>query len=380
MSNTVESSPTIYAAIELSKATWVLAVNQIDREQPSIYKIKGGDLPGLVKKLELCRVDGGRIVVCYEAGYDGFWLARALLKLDIDCRVLDPASLQVNRRARRVKTHRIDVLMLLRALVAVERGDRHVCSVVRIPTVQEEDARRSHREQERLVRERTGHINRIKGLLFGQGIRGIEPKLRGTRIDFGALQTAEGFPLSSRLKAELEREYARLDFIEQQLRALAEEWDKPDEQEPSVEKKRKMLIQLRGIGAPSAAILAREVFGRTFSNRKQLGSYLGLTPSAYDSGSTARCQGISKAGNKAARRIMIELAWLWARYQPQAGLTHWFLTRSAGQSPRLRRILVVALSRKLIVALWRYVETGLVPEGAILSDPSSSSDGASSMT
>ncbi|QXC48838.1 IS110 family transposase [Agrobacterium salinitolerans] len=163
------------------------------------------------------------------------------------------------------------------------------------------------------------------------------------------------------------------------MRALAEERDKPDEQNPSVEKKRKMLIQLRGIGAPSAAILAREVFGRTFSNRKQLGSYLGLTPSAYDSGSTTRCQGISKAGNKAARRIMVELAWLWVRYQPQAGLTRWFLTRSAGQSPRLRRVLVVALSRKLIVALWRYVETGLVPDGAILSEPSSNSDGVSSM-
>lgn len=148
------------------------------------------------------------------------------------------------------------------------------------------------------VRERTGHINRIKGLLFGQDIRGIEPRLRGTRIDFGTLQTAEGFPLSSRLKAELEREYARLDFVEQQLRALAEERDKPDEQAPSVEEKRKMLIRLRGIGAPSAAILAREVFGRTFSNRKQLGSCLGLTPSAYDSGSTTRAKAYRRQGTR----------------------------------------------------------------------------------
>ena len=188
----------------------------------------------------------GRILVCYEAGYDGFWLARLLTKVGIECRVLDPASLQVNRRARRVKTDRIDALALLRALIAIDRGDRHVCAVVRVPTLEEEDARRSHRERQRLVRERTAHINRIKGLLFGQGIRGVEPKLRLSRIDFAALTTSEGHPIPDRLRRELEREYVRLNLVEQQLRTVEKECDTADRQDPAVDHKRQMLCALRG--------------------------------------------------------------------------------------------------------------------------------------
>ena len=265
-----------------------------------------------------------------------------------------------------MKTDRIDVLMLLRALIALDRGDRHVCAVVRVPTLEEEDARRSHRERQRLIRERTAHINRIKGLLFGQGIRGIEPAARSRRIDFAALRTAEGHPLSPRLLHELEREYARLDLVEEQLRQVATERDTADDQDPAVESKRRLLVQVRGIGAASAAILAREVFMRPFANRRQLGSYLGMTPSPYDSGTTTRCQGISKAGNRFARRVLIELAWLWRKYQPHSALALWYEERAAGQSPRIRRIMLIALARKLAVALWRYVETGLVPEGAIV--------------
>jgi transposase len=356
---------TVYAAIELSKKSWVVAIMQPTRDQPSLHRIKGGAFPDLVMKLRAAARGGERLLVCYEAGYDGFWLARSLQAEGIECRVLDPASLQVNRRARRVKTDRIDVLMLIRALMAVDRGDRHVCAIVRVPSVEEEDARRSHRERQRLVRERTAHINRIKGLLFAQGIRGVEPSLRRTRIDFSALRTGEGLPLPDRLRAELEREYARLDLIETQLRATETERDAADGQDPSVERKRVMLIQLRGIGPTSAAIISREIFGRQFANRRQVGSYLGLTPSAYDSGSMTRCQGISKAGNGFARRVMIEVAWLWRKYQPDSALAKWFDGRAAGQSPRLRRIMLIALARKLIIALWRYVETGLVPEGAV---------------
>jgi transposase len=172
-------------------------------------------------------------------------------------------------------------------------------------------------------------------------------------------------PLPARLRAELEREYARLDLVETQLRVTEAERDTADAQDPSIEHKRNMLIQLRGIGPASAAILTREIFTRRFANRRQLGSYLGLTPSAYDSGSTARCQGISKAGNSFARRVMIEVAWLWRKYQPDSALAKWYEQRAAGQSPRIRRIMLVALARKLIVALWRYVEIGLVPAGAI---------------
>jgi transposase len=354
---------TVYAAVELSKKSWIVSIAHPDRDRPSIHRFAGGDLSSVVARLRKAAGDHRRIVVCYEAGYDGFWVARSLDKLDIECRVLDPASIQVNRRARRVKTDRLDALALLRALISIDRGERHVCSVVHVPSIEEEDARRSHRERQRLIRERTGHINRIKGLLFAQGIRGIEPKLRRTRIDFEALSTAEGKPLSQRLRHELEREYQRLELVQQQLRTVEEERDKADAQDPAVDRKRELLCGLQGVGRASAAILAREVFARSFPSRRQLGSYLGLTPSAYDSGSTTRCQGISKAGNGWARRVLIELAWLWRKYQPDSPLSRWYAERTRGQSPRIRRIMLVAMARKLAISLWRYLQTGLVPDG-----------------
>ena len=203
-------------------------------------------------------------------------------------------------------------------------------------------------------------------MLFAQGIRDIKPKLRRTRIDFAALETAEGHPLPDRLRRELEREYARLSLIAAQLREVEKERDTADAQDPVVEQKRQLLVALHGVGATSAAILAREVFARSFASRRQLGSYLGLTPSAYDSGSTTRCQGISKAGNSGARRILIEVAWLWQKYQPASPLSYWYIQRTAGQSSRIRRIMLIALARKLAISLWRYVETGLVPEGVAI--------------
>ena len=361
-----ETRETVYAAIELSKKTWVLGIATPDRDRPSIHRISGGNIEELVSRLRAAAKNNRQILVCYEAGYDGFWLARALAKIGIECRVLDPASIQVNRRARRVKTDRIDVLALVRALIATDRGERHVCAVVRVPSVEEEDARRSHRERQRLVRERTGHINRIKGLLFAQGIRDIKPKLRRTQIDFAALETAEGHPLPQRLRRELEREYARLALIQAQLREVESERDTADAQDPVVERKRQMLVAVQGVGGTSAAILAREVFARSFGSRQQLGSYLGLTPSAYDSGSVTRSQGISKAGNSWARRILIEVAWLWQKYQPTSPLSVWYMQKTTGQSSRIRRIMLIALARKLAISLWRYVETGLLPEGVVM--------------
>jgi transposase len=363
---TAEARETVFAAIELSKKTWVLGIAFPDRDRPSIHRVPGGNVAELVSRRRTAARNNRRILVCYEAGYDGFWLARALVKIGIECLVLDPASIQVNRRARRVKTDRIDVLALLRALIATDRGERHVCAVVRVPSVEEEDARRSHRERQRLVRERTGHINRIKGLLFAQGIRDIKPKLRRTRIDFAALETAEGHQLPDRLRRELEREYARLALIETQLREVEKERDAADAQAPVVERKRQMLIAMQGVGGTSAAILAREVFARSFANRRQLGSYLGLTPSAYDSGAVTRSQGISKAGNSWARRILIEVAWLWQKYQPASPLSVWYIQKTTGQSSRIRRIMLIALARKLAICFWRYVETGLVPEGVVM--------------
>jgi transposase len=362
------SQATVYSAIELSKKTWVVGISTPERDRPGIHRVAGGNFMELVARLRTAARDDRRLIVCYEAGYDGFWLARKLTGVGIECRVLDPASIQVNRRSRRVKTDRIDVLALLRSLIAIDRGERHVCAVVRVPSVEEEDARRSHRERQRLIRERTAHFNRIKGLLFGHGIRDIEPKLRLTRIDFAALETAEGHPLPARLRHELEREYARLDLIETQLREVEKERDTADAQDPNVEHKRQMLVALRGVGGASAAILAREVFARSFANRRHLGSYLGLTPSAYDSGTTTRCQGISKAGNSWSRRVLIEIAWLWRKYQPASPLSKWYLQKTTGQSSRMRRIMLIAMARKLAISLWRYVETGLVPDGVIFAE------------
>src|SRR6516165_3966792 len=376
MHDSARFKTTVYAAIELSKKSWVVAIARPDRDQPSIHRIAGGNLADLIGRLRKAAGEKQRIVVCYEAGYDGFWLARSLAKIGIDCRVLDPASIQVNRRARRVKTDRIDSLALLRALIAIDRGERHVCAVVRVPTVEEEDARRSHRERQRLVRERTGHINRIKGLLFAQGIRGIEPKLRRTRIDFAALITAEGRHLPPRLRQELQREYQRLELVEAQIKIVEKERDTADAQDPAVEQKRERLCALQGVGGASAAILAREVFARPFASRRHLASYLGLTPSAYDSGSMTRCQGISKAVNSWARRVLVEVAWLWRKYQPDSPLSRWYAERTRGQSPRVRRIILVAMARKLAIALWRYVETGVVPEGSTMANAASCTSAA----
>jgi transposase len=258
MQEGVRFKTTIYAAIELSKKSWMVGIAHPDRDRPSIHRIAGGNLADLIGRLHKAAREKQRIVVCYEAGYDGFWLARSLAKIGIECRVLDPASIQVNRRARRVKTDRIDSLALLRVSSRSTVASA-TCAVVRVPTVEEEDARRSHRERQRLVRERTGHINRVKGLLFAQGIRGIEPKRRRTRIDFGKLTTAEGRPLAQRLRRELEREYQRVELIESQLRIVEKERDTADAQNPRVERKRELLCSLQGVGGASAAILAREV-------------------------------------------------------------------------------------------------------------------------
>src|SRR6201982_2408693 len=293
MHDSVRVKTTVYAAIELSKKSWVVAIARPDRDRPSIHRIAGGNLADLIGRLRKAAGEKQRIVVCYEAGYDGFWLARSLAKIGIDCRVRDPASIQVNRRARRVKTDRIDSLALLRALIAIDRGERHVCAVVRGPTV-EEDERRGH------------------------------PPGRRTRIDFGKLTTAEGRPLAERLRRELEREYQRLELVQSQLRIVEKERDTADAQDSAVERKRELLCALQGVGGAMAAILSREVFARPFASRRQLGSYLGLTPSAYDSGSTTRCQGISQAGTQWARRAPIYVAWLWRKYQPGSPLSHWY--------------------------------------------------------
>jgi len=363
----------IHVALELSKNSWLLAIQAPGRDNPSLHPIKGGDAEGLMAKLNAARdrvaqVTGRtpKVTLCYEAGYDGFWLARFLEQRGIECLVMEPASLQVNRRARRVKTDRIDVENILHTLIAWCRGERHVCSMVVIPSVEEEDLRRTHRERNRLVRERTAHINRIKGLLFGQGIRGINVMKGYKTLAPAELVTGDGRPLPKRLGREITREIERLALVQEQLVEIECERDREPTPCAATERKRHDLLRLNGIGPTIAAILAREVYYRRFANRRQVASYLGLAPSPYDSGDGRRSQGISKAGNSLARYSLIQAAWLWLRHQPNSALTQWFHRRTEGQSKRVRCIMIVALARKLAIALWRYVEIGLIPQGAVV--------------
>jgi len=367
------SANTLHCALELSKKSWLLAIQFPDREQPSVYSIKGGDIEKLMAKLTAARdcwakVSGAVpvITLCYEVGYDAFWLARCLKARGVECVVIDPGSLQVSRRGRRVKTDRVDVKTLLRTLIAWCRGERHVWSLVRIPSIDEEDLRRSHRERSRLVRERTAHINRIKGLLFAQGIRDINVKSRYKTLAVDELVTGDGHRLPPRLAGEIAREIRRLATVQEQIAEIERERDAAPTTCEATERKRDLLSQLKSIGPAISAFLSREVYYRQFANQRQVGSFLGLTPSPYDSGDEERCQGISRAGSGHARAVMIETAWLWIKHQPKSALSRWFVERTAGQSKRVRKIMIVAVARKLAIALWRYVELGLVPQGAIL--------------
>ena len=363
----------IYAALELSKNSWLLAIQVPGRDNPSLYPIGGGNAEGLMAKLDaarnrLAKVSGQtpKVTLCYEAGYDGFWLTRFLEQRGIECLVMEPASLQVNRRARRVKTDRIDVENILHTLIAWCRGERHVCSMVVIPSVEEEDLRRTHRERNRLVRERTAHINRIKGLLFAQGIRGINVMKNYKTLAPAELVTGDGRSLPKRLGREITREIERLALVQEQLVEIEHERDQAPTPCAATERKRHDLLRLNGIGPTIAAVLSREAYYRHFANRRQVASYIGLAPSPYDSGEGRRSQGISKAGNSLARYSLIQAAWLWLRHQPNSALTQWFHHRTEGQSKRVRCIMIVALARKLAIAFWRYLETGLIPEGAVV--------------
>ena len=370
------STNTLHCALELSKKSWLLAIQFPDREQPSLYPIAGGEAERLMAKLTAARDRWAKasgalpvITLCYEVGYDAFWLARFLKARGIECLVIDPGSLQVSRRGRRVKTDRVDVKTLLRTLIAWCRGEQHVWSLVRIPSIDEEDLRRSHRERSRLVRERTAHINRIKGLLFAQGIRGINVKSRYKTLAVDKLVTGDGHRLPPRLASEIDREIQRLAMVQEQIAEIEHERDTASTACEATERKRDLLSQLKSVGPAISAFLSREVYYRQFANQRQVGSFLGLTPSPYDSGEEERCQGISRAGSGHARAVMIEAAWLWIKHQPKSALTRWFVERTAGQSKRVRKIMIVAVARKLAIALWRYVELGLVPQGAILNPP-----------
>jgi transposase len=365
---------TVYVAFELSKAKWKLGVLLPGSQKMSRYTIAGGDLVELSARLAAWRAKAEaagkpvRIVSCYEAGYDGHWLHRWLTDQGVINYEIDPASIQVNRRARRPKTDRIDLEQLMRTLLAYLRGEPRVCSVVRVPRPEDEDRKRGSRERKRLLKERSSHTNRISGLLHAQGIRDAMPLKRGFIASLDTLRTGDGRPLPARLKEEIVREHERLCLVHKQLAEIeANSKEEVRAAAPgSAAAQIKQLTDLKGIGVVSAQTLVHEVFYRSFDNRRQLGSYFGLTNSAYDSGASHRDQGISKAGNRRGRALAIELAWLWLRHQPGSDLSRWFNARVGKIKGRIRRITVVALARKLMIALWRFVTTGVVPTGAVL--------------
>jgi len=364
-------------AIELSKKRWIVAVNTPLSDKISRHTLKPSDGKELLDLCERIRTRVAKetkkrveMVSCYEAGYDGFWLHRLLQAHDIRNHVIDPASLQVDRRARRAKTDRVDAERLLRSLMAYLRGEPKVWSVVRVPSVAEEDDRRLHRERGRLINERIQHVNRIKGLLAIHGIYDYQP-LRRDRIQrLEQLHTADGRTLPPRLEAEILRELQRLEIVIGMIKTIEAERDAiasaNTETERGSVKKIQHLAKIKSIGPEFATTLVGEVFYRSFDNRKQLASYVGLTPAHFQSGAMSRDQGISKAGNAKARTVMIELAWLWLRHQPDSDLSVWFRDRVGKLKGRIRRITIVAVARKLLITLWRYLETGLVPKGAAL--------------
>ena len=367
---------TIFVAIELSQRSWLVTVHSPDRERMSRHKLAVGDCAGLLGLLAGVRTRAERalgsaasVVSCYEAGYDGFWLDRALTAAGIANHVFDPASIPVEQRGRRAKTDRLDGELLLRTLMAHCRGEPRVVRIVRVPSVEQEDARRASRERGRLITEQTAHGNRIKALLRLHGMAVGHPRRRDWLGFLDRQRDWRGDPVPPQLAAELKREHARLMLVRDQLEALAETSLSAPASVAAAQmaERRDLLRRIKGVGPVFAATLTSEVFYKDFRNRREVAGYFGLAPSPWRSGGIEREQGISKSGNPRARHKAIELAWLWLRHQPGSALSQWFRARLLNASKRIKRVAIVALARKLMVALWRYLSTGLVPDQAVVS-------------
>ncbi len=286
----------------------------------------------------------------------------------IESHVVDPASIAVSRRCRRAKTDKIDGEALVRTLLAYKRGEPRVCAMVRAPTPEEEDRRRISRERKTLTAERIQHVNRIKGLLFAQGIGDYEPLHRDRRSRLDALTTGDGRPLPVHLKAQISRELDRLELLLEQIRAVEAERDAVliGADDHASDQPSALLLRLKGVGSEAAALLWAEGLFRTFCNRRQVAAYAGLAPTPWKSGSVDREQGVSKAGNPRLRTTMIQLAWLWLRHQPRSALSLWFQERVQRNGGRLKKPMIVALARKLLIALWKYATAGVAIEGAVM--------------
>jgi transposase len=364
----------IFVSLELSRSTWLItSLSPGKGEKMSKHTVEAGDLAGLLAKFsELRRKAMARtgesypIIVIQEAGLDGFWIHRALQGEGIESHVVDAASIATSRRRRRVKTDKIDGEALLRALLAYKRGEPRVCAMVVAPSPEAEDRRRLSRERQALIVERVKHVNRIKGLLFSQGISTYVPLKRDRRARLDELRTGDGRALPVHLKAQISRELDRLELLLGQIKAVEAERDallaaaQAASTEIEAPQPVAMLLALRGIGEEFANVLWSEGLNRQFSNRRQIAAYAGLAPTPWRSGSIVHEQGVSKAGNPRLRTKMIQLAWLWRRHQPRSALTLWF------EQQARRKTAIVALARKLLVALWKYINSGVVIDGAVM--------------
>ena len=424
---------TVYAAVEVSRKHWVVALQAPESGGIGLHTIAAADTAALARLVERARERGARprVRCAYEAGYEGFWLARRLAQLGIEPLVFDPASLPASRKARRAKTDRLDAVGMLRALLAFERGEPRAPSPVRVPSVAEEDRRRLLRERRRLVKQRTLLANAIQGLLMLHGVFDLDPRKKGFAERLDVVRTGYGTPLPPGLRAELRRTAALLAVVEGHVAEVEAERDRivaravsgaapegegemravsgamPEDEEEMRARSGAMpeddggksagagtapvcdggkwarsgampeddggsdpmiarLVRLRGVGANDATLLAREVFCRGFRNRRELAGGAGLAPAPWASGAVTRSRGIDKAGPPWLRAQMVQLAWRWLRHQPQSALSAWFRARAGASGGRVRRVFVIALARKLLVALWRYATKGVVPEGAAL--------------
>ena len=355
----------LYMAFELGEKDWKVALGDGARG-PSRYTVTAGDTATVLECIAKAKARCGLapeagVCSCYEAGRDGFWLHRWLIAQGIENLVVDSASIEVNRRSRRAKTDRLDADKLLGMLMRHAAGERRVWSVVRVPTAEQEDARRAHRVLGRLGQESTGHINRIRALLV---VHNLRVKYVGGRL-WQRWWASHAGDLPPGARAEIEREIERLSLVRTQIHAI--EAQQRQAVAAAAEPQVARLMQLSAIGMGSAWVLVKELFGwRSFRNRREVAGCLGLTPTPYDSGQSETEQGISKAGNRRVRALMVELAWCWLRYQPGSALSLWFAKRFAHGGKRMRRIGIVALARRLAIALWRYLQDGVIPDGARL--------------
>ncbi|TDH56150.1 IS110 family transposase [Dankookia rubra] len=359
----------------MSRSTWlVTSLSPGSGEKMSKHSMRSGDVSALLQHLGRLRDKTQArtgisfpIIVIHEAGLDGFWLHRVLEQESFESHVVDAASVLTSRRRRRAKTDRIDGEALLRTLLAYKRGEPRVCAMVRAPTPEEEDRRRLCRERKTLVAERVEHTNRIKGLLFAQGISAYEPLQRDRRRRLDELTTGDGRTLPPHLKAQISRELDRLELLLGQLKVVEAERDTL--LEPANEgalAPAAALAGLRGIGSECAAVLWLEGLYRPFGNRRQLAAYAGLAPTPWQSGSVQHEQGVSKSGNPRLRTTMVQLSWLWLRHQPTSELSLWFKERVQRNDGRGKKTAIIALARKLLIALWKFVNNGVVIEGALM--------------